>query len=111
MNGTLAQTDNEDQSLSLLGAATRADRVFKNWLRVVRPSHGFILAIFSVLLNYLTGSDTECDRTTVANPDHVENRPNTSFDRFHNFTSGPSSPSTGSVFGSLTAGIVFSALR
>jgi hypothetical protein len=29
---------------------------------------------------------------------------------FHNLTNGPSSPSTGSVFGSFTAGIVFIAL-
>ena len=30
--------------------------------------------------------------------------------RFHSFTSGPSAPMTGSVFGSFTCGIVFSAL-
>ena len=29
---------------------------------------------------------------------------------FHNLISGPSSPTTGSVFGSFTSGIVFSAL-
>jgi hypothetical protein len=29
--------------------------------------------------------------------------------RFHNLTSGPSAPSTGSVFGNFTAGIVFNA--
>lgn len=29
--------------------------------------------------------------------------------RFHNLTSGPSSPRTGSVFGSFTSGIVFNA--